>query len=129
MIRRRVSATDHVRMPLAIRCHPCVPVALPEIEAWLEREVGRIRDEAPGATVRLLRLSQELPSGDHSVGWLIELEVEVSLVETGLAAVLSEMRLLGLQPTVLETVARRAAVLRDPRRGDGGPLEGISTSA
>jgi hypothetical protein len=100
-------------MPLAIRCHPCAPVALPEIEAWLQREVGRIRDEVPGATVRLLRLSQELPSGDHSVGWLIELEVDVSLVETGLAAVLSEMRLLGLQPTVLETVTRRAAVLRD----------------
>jgi hypothetical protein len=105
---RRVSGDDHVRMPLAIRCHPCVPVALPEIEAWLEREVERIRDEVPDATVRLLRLSQGLPSGDHPLGWLIELDVDPSLVETDrLAAVLSEMRLLGLQPMVLEPATAR----------------------
>jgi hypothetical protein len=107
---RRVAETDHVRMPLAIRCHPLVTVSLTEIEAWLEREVGRIRDELPGATVRLLRLSQELPSGDCSLGWLIELDVDETFVETGrLAVTLSELRLLGLQPTVLET-ARSAIV-------------------
>jgi hypothetical protein len=44
------------------------------------------------------------------MGWLIELDMNGSLLETGrLDVMLSEMRLLGLQPTVLETV-RSAAV-------------------
>jgi hypothetical protein len=111
----RAATPEDVRMPLAIRCHPCVPVALTEIEAWLKRELGRIRDEIPDATVRLLRLSQERPSGDHSVGWLIELDTDTSVLETGrFAAVLSEMRLLGLQPTVLETA--RSAVVSSSER-------------
>jgi hypothetical protein len=109
---------DDGRMPLAIRCHPHAPVAAEEIEEWLEREIARVRDEAPGATVRVLRLTQELPSGGQSVGWLIEFEVEPGFLEGDrLSAILAEMRLLGLQPTVLET-SRRASAGSVARTGD-----------
>jgi hypothetical protein len=91
-------------MQVAIRCHPYAPVASDELEEWLAREVDRIRAAAPNATVRLMRLSQPLSAGRVAVGWLIELEGlrgEVALTDLQLDAVLRDMRLLGLQPTLL----------------------------
>ena len=100
-------------MPLAIRCHPCAPVDAGEIERWLERELARVRDEVSGATVRLLRLTQDLPSGGQAAGWLIELDGDGGFADSErLAAILSEMRLLGVQPTVLERARRRARMTR-----------------
>jgi hypothetical protein len=90
---------------LAIRCHPCVPVAAEELERWLERQAHDLRAEAPQATVRLSRLTQGRPGADHlDVGWLVELELdegEPLLAGHGLADALRDMRLLGLQPTLL----------------------------
>jgi hypothetical protein len=89
---------------LTIRCHPRVPVAAEELERWLDRQVEGLRAEAPRGTVRLSRVVQELPSVDIGVGWLLELELpedESLLDEDRLAAVLRDMRLLGLQPTLL----------------------------
>jgi hypothetical protein len=87
-----------------IRCHPCAPVAAEELEAWLEAELERLRASAPQALLRLLRLSQQVPTGEAGIGWLIELDAasgERPLEGDDLAAVLRDMRLLGLQPTVL----------------------------
>jgi hypothetical protein len=92
-------------MPLAIRCHPCAPVDVDEIEGWLERELARMREAVSGATVRLLRLTQDLPSGGQSVGWLIEFDADFEDSER-LDGLLSELRLLGVQPSVLETADR-----------------------
>jgi hypothetical protein len=89
---------------LAIRCHPCAPVAADELEGWLERQVGELRAAAPYGTFRLSRLTQGGPSTDLNIGWLVELELadgEPLLGGQLLADSLRDMRLLGLQPTVL----------------------------
>jgi hypothetical protein len=94
-------------MQLTIRCHPCVPVSADELEQWLEQQVGEIRAESPQGTVRLSRLTQGLPNVDIDIGWLVELELpdgQPLLTGDRLAATLRDMRLLGLQPTLLAPV-------------------------
>jgi hypothetical protein len=89
---------------LAIRCHPCAPVALDELEGWLEQHVDELRAAAPGAILRLSRLTQGGPGADLEIGWLVELELadgEPLQGHTQLADTLRDMRLLGLQPTLL----------------------------
>jgi hypothetical protein len=96
---------------LTIRCHPCAPVATDELERWLERQTETLRADAPHAIVRLSRLTQARANGDLSIGWLVELDLpegEMPLAEARLAGALRDMRLLGLQPTLLapQRVAR-----------------------
>jgi hypothetical protein len=89
---------------LSIRCHPFAPVSADELEQWLERQVRHLRKEAPQGTIRLLRLTQELPDASLGIGWLLELELpegDPLLVRDRLAEALRDMRLLGLQPTIL----------------------------
>jgi hypothetical protein len=89
---------------LAIRCHPCVPVAAGELERWLEQQVHELRADAPHGTLRLSRLTQGAPDLDLEIGWLVELELpegEPLLTGRRLADALRDMRLLGLQPTLL----------------------------
>lgn len=89
---------------IAIRCHPRVPVCADELHGWLERQVHQLRAEAPHATVRLSRLTQEGSSVDLDIGWLVELELsegEPLLAGDRLADALRDMRLLGLQPILL----------------------------
>jgi len=89
---------------LAIRCLACAPVSVDEIQGWLELQVAELRAEVPHATVRLSRLTQDGPSMDLDIGWLVELELadgEPLLDGQRLAESLRDMRLLGLQPTLL----------------------------
>jgi hypothetical protein len=89
---------------LAIRCHPCAPVALDELEGWLKQHVDELRAAAPGAILRLSRLTQGGPGTDLEIGWLFELELadgEPLLGGARLADTLRDMPLLGLQPTLL----------------------------
>jgi hypothetical protein len=89
---------------LAIRCHPYVPLSAHELEPWLEQQVNHFRAEAPHGTIRLWRLTQELPSAEVDTGWLIELDLaegEPLLAGDRLADALRDMRLVGLQPTLL----------------------------
>lgn len=89
---------------LTIRCHPYVPVPTEELEQWLKLQVDDLRAEAPQGTVRLSRLTQGLPSAVLDIGWLLELELpedEPLLTRDRLAEMLRDMRLLGLQPTLL----------------------------
>ena len=91
-------------LQLAIRCQTCVPVSAEELERWLEWQVRALRAAAPQATVRLSRLTQRGPSADLKIGWLVELELgDDEALPTGqqLADALRDMRLLGLQPTLL----------------------------
>jgi hypothetical protein len=104
---------------LTIRCHPRVPVAAEELERWLDQQLEGLRAQTARGTVRLSRLVQELPSVDIGIGWLVELELpedEPLLDKDGLAAVLRDMWLLGLQPTLLapQELSKWSAL-----RGDG----------
>jgi hypothetical protein len=88
---------------LTIRCHPRVPVSAEELEDWLRRQVEELRANAPRGIVRLSRLTQGQDTA-LDVGWLIELELheeELLLREDRLAEALRDMRLLGLEPTLL----------------------------
>ena len=54
--------------------------------------------------MRLSRLTQGLPAAHLDIGWLIELELdpdEPLLADDRLPQALRDMRLLGLQPTLL----------------------------
>ncbi len=89
---------------LAIRCLPRVPVATEDLEHWLQGELTDLRSDAPEGTIRLSRLTQELPSAEVGIGWLIELELpgdEPMLGWDRLSSALRDLRLLGLQPTLL----------------------------
>jgi hypothetical protein len=89
---------------IAIRCHPSVPVDAEDLEEWLEHQVEKLRARAPHATVRLARLTQHLPNAVVDVGWLLELELDEAdraPAEQQLDESLTDMRLLGFQPTVL----------------------------
>jgi hypothetical protein len=91
---------------LAIRCHPCASVPADELEAWLEGQVALLRAAAPHGAFRLSRLTQGGPSTDLNIGWLLEVELadgEPLLRGQLLADSLRDMRLLGLQPTLLVT--------------------------
>jgi hypothetical protein len=107
---------------LAIRCHPRVPVSADELERWLEQQLNDLRAEAPHGTIRLSRLTQGLPS---AIGWLVELELgeeEPLLAGNRLADALRDMRLLGLQPTLLAPTSRaaRPPAGSPPGRGANG---------
>lgn len=91
---------------IAVRCHPFAPVASEELQKWLTAEIKRLREDAPDAAIRLLRLSQPGPEGEIAVGWQIELGVTPSaspLDDDSLGELLRDLRLLGLQPSVLQT--------------------------
>jgi hypothetical protein len=88
---------------VVIRCHPRAPVASEDLEDWLEDAVGRVRDDLTASNaVRFFRVTQCLPSGRETAGWLVEIDAR----EEGLAgsldldALIRDMRLLGLEPTV-----------------------------
>jgi hypothetical protein len=98
------AGTIDVMVQLAIRCHPCAPASADELEGWLERQVDELRATAPHATLRLSRLTRDGPNSDLNLGWLVELELadgEPLLRGQLLADSLRDMRLLGLQPTLL----------------------------
>src|SRR5688500_9768927 len=93
---------------LAIRLHPVSPVSGDDVDTWLRDEVERLREGAPQAARRALRLRQPLPSGETDVGWLIEVDPvggTQPLGEDELTRMLRDLRLLGLQPTLLEASA------------------------
>jgi hypothetical protein len=98
-----VASTLGGMVQLAIRCHPGVPVSIDELEGWLEGQVDELRSNAPHATIRLSRLTQSAPRAELSIGWLVELELDEGhplLDGHWLADSLTDMRLLGLQPTL-----------------------------
>jgi hypothetical protein len=91
-------------LQLAIRCHPCVPISADELEPWLAKQLDELRADAPHGTLRLSRLTQGAPDLGLENGWLIELDLpegEPLLAGNRLANALRDMRLLGLQPTLL----------------------------
>ena len=68
-------AEHGVMVQFAIRCLPRIPVATADLEHWLEQELNDLRSVAPQGTIRLSRLTQELPTTEVGIGWLIELEL------------------------------------------------------
>jgi hypothetical protein len=102
-VRPRAAVDPDRRAVVTIRCHPQAPVASGDLEAWLENALERVRDELASPTsVRLFRVSQRLPSGRDLAGWLVEIDSREARLATGLDldALIRDMRLLGLQPTL-----------------------------
>lgn len=102
---------------LSIRCHLCSPVITAEVDEWLREEVERLRENAPHAALRVLRLSEALPAGKIDAGWLIEVDAaggEPPLDADGLTHVVRDLRMLGLQPTVLHPAERGTLEDRSP---------------
>ena len=88
---------------LAIRCLPRSSVPTEDLEHWLEQELAILREVAPEGTIRLSRLTQEGPDAEIDIGWLIELDFpdDRPLAPARIASVLGDLRILGLQPTLL----------------------------
>jgi hypothetical protein len=81
-----------------------VPVAAEQLERWLTERVAELRGQVPQGTVRLSRLTQHLPESDVAIGWLLELELfeaDFRRLQPRIADAVRDMRLLGLQPTVM----------------------------
>lgn len=100
---------------IAVRCHPYAPVATEALQKWLREEVRRLRKVAPEASIRLLRLSQPGPAAEIEVGWQIEIGGSLCLSpldDKSLAELLRDLRLLGLQPSVL---GERGTLDREPK--------------
>jgi hypothetical protein len=88
----------------AIRCQRAVPTDTDELDQWLEQRMRELRNGAPTGTLRVSRLNQGMPSGPVDIGWLLEFELpesELPLIDEPLSAAVTDMRLLGFQPTVL----------------------------
>jgi hypothetical protein len=122
MARIRCTYTIGGMVQLAIRCHPRAPVSLDELEGWLEQQVDELRAAAPGAILRLLRLTQGGPASQLEIGWLVELELADGaplLAGPRLADSLTDMRLLGLQPTLLAPCALAQTAVGKNSRAPG----------
>lgn len=104
MVGRAGNAENWSMSQIAVRCHPYAPVATEALQKWLREEVRRLRKSAPEASIRLLRLSQPGPATEIEVGWQIEIGGSLGqtpLDDENLAELLRDLRLLGLQPSVL----------------------------
>jgi hypothetical protein len=93
---------------LVIRCRSCTPASAAELTDWLEAKVAELREGAPHLLVRLTRLAQDLPEATVDDGWLIEVELQgerpdepFTALMASLTEILSDMRILGLDPTLL----------------------------
>ncbi len=96
---------------IAIRCRPCSRVAPAEMERWLNEEVTRIYDGVPEMTGCLWRLSREGIDDETGVGWQIELCMASSASpfdHKGLTELLRDLRLVGVEPSVLSEEAPSA---------------------
>jgi hypothetical protein len=114
----------------AIRCHPCTPISAGEVDTWLGAQVDALRAGASGATLRLFHLTQTLPTGETELGWLIEVDAAggaAPVDEDQLERLLRDMRLLGLQPTVLEPTVGVVSA-RHESAANGWPTPSFSHS-
>jgi hypothetical protein len=88
----------------AIRCHRCVPIDVADLAHWFEQQIAVLRTISPPSTVRLSSLVQTLPDSEVEIGWLLEAETpadEEQRVFTHLRELARDLRLMGLQPTLL----------------------------
>lgn len=93
---------------LVIRCRSCTPASTVELTGWIEDKVAQLGTGTPQAAVRLTRLVQDLPTATLDDGWLIEIRLEAEHEEehsdsltASLEEILRDMRILGLDPTLL----------------------------
>jgi hypothetical protein len=103
--------SDALGTCLVIRCRSCAPVSNVELTDWLEEKVAELRKGTPRLLVRLTRLAQDLPEATIDDGWLIEVELQgerpdepFASLMASLTEMLCDMRILGLNPTLLVPV-------------------------
>lgn len=96
---------------LLIRSRSCTPASAEELTDWLEERVTELREGTPQLLVRLTRLAQDLPEATVDDGWLIEVELQgegedapFTSLMASLEELLRDMRVLGLDPTLLMPV-------------------------
>jgi hypothetical protein len=89
---------------VSIRCRAEDHEAAVRFEQWLERKRGASPVAMTDGTVRVSRLTPALATVRGGLGWLIEfhLQEDASLIDWQcVAALVTDLRLLGLEPTVL----------------------------
>ena len=89
---------------VTIRCRAEDHEAAVRFEQWLDRKRAASPIPMTDGTVRVSRLTPALATVRGGVGWLIEFELQEdeSLIDWQcVAAVVTDLRLLGLEPTVL----------------------------
>jgi hypothetical protein len=96
---------------LIVRCRSCTPASAVELTGWLKDRVAELQEGTPGLSVRLTRLARDLPGATVDDGWLVELELpgdppSEPLISPMLSldGILRDMRVLGLDPTLLAPV-------------------------
>lgn len=96
---------------LVVHCRSCTPASNVELTDWLEEKVTELRQGTPRLLVRLTRLVQDLPEATVDDRWLIEAELQgerpqgpFTSLMASLTEILREMRILGLDPTLLVPV-------------------------
>ena len=96
---------------VVVRCRSCTPASAAELTDWLEGKVTELREGTPGLLVRLTGLAQDLPSATVDDGWLLEVELPdpgedgpFTALMCSLEEILRDMRVLGLDPTLLVPV-------------------------
>jgi hypothetical protein len=106
---------------LAIRCRAPDPESAVRFEQWLGQKCTSSPILMTDGTVRVSRLAPALVTVRASAGWLLEFELcqEESLLDWQcLAAMVTDLRLLGLEPTILTPPGLRSW---PPRRVEGQP--------
>jgi hypothetical protein len=95
------------------------------VEQWLEQEIERLRAGTPHASVHLHRITATESTEDVGTGWLIELDTTSGrdpLDRERVAAMLRDLRLLGLRPRLLRALENGDSPSAPPEtERNGGP--------
>ncbi|MBS1676488.1 MAG: hypothetical protein JST08_03795 [Actinobacteria bacterium] len=112
-------------LALVVRRRSCAPASAVELTDWLEGKVAQLQAGHPPVPVRLARLVQDLPTSTVEDGWLIEVQLDggrpghrADPLPAPLEEILSDMRILGLDPTLLVPLSDRADAGELLARGD-----------
>ena len=117
---------DEVRISLL------APVARERIESWVEEQVDRLRGQGRATGVWLGRLAPADP--EQGGDWLVEVDLQARDVrledDVALAAILTDMELLGLRPHLLAATSKTTLLPQNrPPRTSASSLTPVAATS